>query len=64
MNLTETKNKIKLTYVQFGEVGEDLAEAVVTVLLRELDFAHVEVSDAVDLVVFVHHGGGFPLRFG
>ena len=49
------------TYVQFGKVCEDLREAVVVVLLGELDLAHVEVPDAVDLVVLVHHRGRLPL---
>jgi len=53
-----------VSYVQLGEVCEDLAEAVVAGLLRELDFAHVEVADAVDLVMLVHHRRRLPLRFG
>lgn len=53
-----------LTYVKFGEVGEDLREAVVVVLLGELHLSHVKVSDTVDLVMFVYHRGRLPLCFG
>lgn len=51
------------THIQFGEVGEDLREAVVVVLLRELHLSHVKMSDAVDLVVFVDDCGSLPLSF-
>lgn len=53
-----------VTYVKFWEVGEDLREAVVVVLLRELYFPHVKMPDAVDLVMFVDHCGCLPLCFG
>lgn len=53
-----------LTYVELGEVGEDLCEAVVVVLLGELHLPHVKMSDAVDLVMLVYHCGRLPLRFG
>lgn len=53
-----------VTHIELGEVGEDLREAVVVALLGELYFPHVEVTDAVDLVVLVHHRGGLPLGFG
>lgn len=52
------------THVKFGEVGEDLREAVVVVLLRELHLSHVEVSDAMNLVMFVYHRGRLPLCLG
>lgn len=52
------------TYVELGEVGEDLREAVVAALLGELHLPHVEVSDTVNLVMFVHHRGRLPLGFG
>lgn len=53
-----------MTYVELGEVGEDLREAVMVALLGELHLSHVEMSDAVDLVVLVHHCGRLPLCFG
>lgn len=53
-----------LTYVKLGEVGEDLREAVVVILLGELHLSHVEVSDTVNLVMFVYHRGRLPLCFG
>lgn len=53
-----------MAYVEFGEVGEDLREAVVVVLLREFNLPHVEVSDSVDLVVLVDDGRRLPLGFG
>lgn len=32
------------------------------ILLSEFDLPHVEMSDAVDLVVFMDHCGSLPLR--
>lgn len=52
------------TYVEFGEVCEDLCQAVVVVLLGEFHFSHVEVSDSVNLVMLVYHCGRLPLSFG
>lgn len=52
------------SYVEFGEVGEDLRESVVVVLLREFHLPHVEVPDAVDLVMLVYHRRRLPLSFG
>lgn len=34
------------------------------VLLCELDFAHVEVANAMNLIMFVNHSRGFALGFG
>lgn len=34
------------------------------VLLGEFDLAHVEVADAMNLVVLVDHRGRLPLRLG
>lgn len=56
--------KLFLTYVELGEVGEDLCEAVMVVLLGELHLSHVKMTDTVDLVVLVHHCGRLPLCFG
>lgn len=53
-----------LTYVELGEVGEDLCEAVVVVLLGELHLSHVKMPDTVDLVMLVYHCGRLPLCFG
>lgn len=53
-----------LTYVELGEVGQDLREAVVVVLLGELDLSHVKMADTVDLVMLVYHCGRLPLSFG
>lgn len=53
-----------MTYVELGEVGEDLCEAVMVVLLGELHLSHVEMSDTVDLVMLVYHCGRLPLCFG
>lgn len=53
-----------MTYVKLWEVGEDLGQAVVVVLLCELHFPHVKMSDAVDLVMFVDDCGRLPLCFG
>ena len=53
-----------MTHLQLGEVGEDLCETIMVVLLCELDLAHVEMTDAVDLIVLVDHGGGLALCFG
>jgi len=36
----------------------------VEVRLRELDLAHVELSESVDSVALVHHGGRLALRPG
>jgi hypothetical protein len=43
-----------MTYVEHGEFGEDRAELLLKGILRELDFAHVEVTDATYLEVFVN----------
>lgn len=51
-------------YIELGEIGEDLREAIVVVLLSELHLSHVKVSNAVDLVMFVYHRGRLPLSFG
>lgn len=53
-----------MTYVELGEVGEDLREAVVVVLLGKLHLSHVKVSDTVDLVMLVYHRRRLPLSFG
>jgi hypothetical protein len=42
------------TYVEHGEFGEDRAEFFVKRILREFDLAHVKVTDATDLEVFVN----------
>lgn len=52
------------TYIKLWEVSENLREAVVVVLLRELHLTHVKMSDAVDLVMFVDDRWGLPLCFG
>lgn len=54
----------EVTYIKLWEVGENLREAVVVVLLRELHLAHVKMSDAVNLVMFVDNCGRLPLCFG
>lgn len=61
---TEDEVEVEATYVELWEVGENLREAVVVVLLRELHLAHVKMSDAVNLVMFVDDCGRLPLRFG
>lgn len=61
---SKTKGKSFLTYIELREVGEDLREAVVVVLLGKLHLSHVKVSDTVDLVMFVYHCGRLPLCFG
>lgn len=52
------------TYVKLREVGQYLCEAVVVVLLGELHLPHIKMTDTVDLVMFVYHGGCLPLCFG
>ena len=52
------------TYVKLREVGQYLCEAVVVVLLGELHLSHIKMTDTVDLVMFVYHGGCLPLCFG
>ncbi len=42
-------------YLEARELVEDFGEAVVEVLLRELDLAHVERADTANLEVLVHH---------
>jgi hypothetical protein len=42
------------TYVEHGEFGEDRAKLFVKRILREFDLAHVKVTDATDLEVFVN----------
>ena len=42
------------TYVEHGEFGEDRAELFIKRILREFDLAHVKVTDATDLEVFVN----------
>lgn len=46
-----------------GKLVEYERQAVVETLLREFHLAHVERAYARDLVVFVHDGGRFALRF-
>jgi hypothetical protein len=41
------------THVEHRELGEDCAELLVEGVLRELDLAHVKVTDATDLEVLV-----------
>lgn len=54
----------RVDILQLGEVGQDEAELLAEVALRELDLPHVESPDAADLVLFVHYGGRLPLRLG
>lgn len=63
-SFTQQEKFPMVTYVKFWEVSEDLREAVMVVLLRELYFPHVKMPDAVDLVVSVDHCGRLPLCFG
>jgi hypothetical protein len=42
------------TYVEHGEFGEDRTEFFIKSILREFDLAHVKVTDATDLEVFVN----------
>jgi len=42
------------TYVEHGKFGEDRAELFVKRILREFDLAHVKVTYATDLEVFVN----------
>lgn len=53
-----------MAHIQLWEIREDLRQSIVVVLLSELHLPHVEMANAVDLVVLVHHCGRFPLRFG
>lgn len=73
INKTDAKQQAKtnlppgfqiMTYVELGEVGEDLCEPVMVVLLGVLHLSHVKMSDAVDLVMLVNHCGRLPLSFG
>ena len=43
------------TYVEHGEFGEDRAELFIKRILREFDLAHVKVTDATDLEVFMNN---------
>lgn len=51
------------THVQFWEISQDLAESVMVVLLGEFHFAHIEMPDAVNLVMPVYYGRCLPLGF-
>lgn len=51
----------RMNVLQLGEVREQLAHAVMEVLLSELHFAHVELSDTGYLVVPVNDSGGLSL---
>lgn len=54
----------RVDVIQLGEVCQDLGKLVVEALLGELDFSHVKLADARNLVLLVHDGRCFPLRFG
>lgn len=41
------------THIEHREFGEDCTQLFLESVLRELDFAHIEVADATDLEVFV-----------
>lgn len=43
------------TYVEHGEFGEDRAELFIKRILREFDLAHVKITDATDLEVFMNY---------
>jgi hypothetical protein len=50
--------------VEKGKVRDYLGEAIMVILLGELDFAHVEPTDSADLVVSVYLRWGFALCLG
>jgi hypothetical protein len=54
----------RMHIVHLGKLGEHLCHPVVVVLLRELDLAQVELSDARDLVLLVHNGRCLALCLG
>lgn len=49
------------TYIQLGEVCQDLGQPVVVVLLGVLHLPHVELPDPMDLVMLVNNSRGLPL---
>lgn len=53
-----------MSYVQLGEISEDLRQSIMVVLLGELHLPHVKMTNAVDLIMFMYHCGGFSLCFG
>ena len=54
----------RMHLLELGKLFEYLRDLVVVVLLRVLDFARVELANATDGVLFVHHGGRFALGLG
>lgn len=42
------------TYVEHGKFGEDRSELFIKSILGKFDLAHVKVTDATDLEVFVN----------
>jgi hypothetical protein len=55
ITIGEPQKHKRETYVEHGEFGEDRAELFVKSILREFDLAHVKVTDATDLEVFVNN---------
>ncbi len=51
------------TYLQLGEVRENLRQLVMIRLLRELHFAHVKLTNSPDGIVLVNHCWRFTLCF-
>lgn len=50
--------------IKIGEVGDDLSELIVEQLLRELDFAHIEIADATYCIALVHDRRSLSLGLG
>lgn len=55
---------MEISYVQLGEISEDLRQSIMVVLLSELHLPHVKMTDTVDLIMFVDHCGCLSLCFG
>lgn len=55
---------MEISYVQLGEISEDLRQSIMVVLLSELHLPHVKMTDTVDLIMFVDHCRCLSLCFG
>lgn len=51
----------RMDVIESWKLVDDCGEFFVKVCLCEFDFAHVELSDAVDCVAFVDYGRGLSL---
>lgn len=63
MSRTQNISKdAQYTYIKLWEIIENLCEFVMVILLGELDFPHVELSNSSDLIMPMDHSWCFTLR--